>query len=264
MAQQADRRILVPHQSDGNHHLLGDQNNRQDEPPIPDFAPPPYTPNAPPSYAGKASPTAKPRKLAKIDKMFYAFLTLIITSAIIGAAVGATRQGKKISSSTSMYHPHAIVTAVQPTSTIQPASPTTTSSAAVTTGTTAVADNDCGILPGTYLSNSGAGSGSFRTLCGIDFATGNTTSEGNATVTNIFFATTYKFEDCMDRCVAWNKNLTGPGPICAAVTYNANLTAAFAAGVAGNCALKDRRGEGFMAGDLVGSAVLEHSGEPRD
>ncbi|KAJ0114743.1 hypothetical protein N8I77_009329 [Diaporthe amygdali] len=118
-----------------------------------------------------------------------------------------------------------------------------TSSAPVTSGTTGVADNSCTHqVPSTYYSSADQ-SVTFTTFCFTDWPNREDAADGNGTISDITYTIVYTFEDCMDKCVTYNKDLTEGQTKCAAVTYNSNLTSIVAVGQqGGNCFLKDKKG----------------------
>lgn len=118
-----------------------------------------------------------------------------------------------------------------------------TSSAPVTSGTTGIADNSCTYpVPKTYYSSADSAV-SFTTFCFTDWPNKEAAADGNGTISDIYYTIVYKFEDCMDECVNYNKDLTEGQTKCAAITYNNNLTSIVAVGQqGGNCFLKNKKG----------------------
>ncbi|KAI7783626.1 hypothetical protein LA080_011554 [Diaporthe eres] len=83
-----------------------------------------------------------------------------------------------------------------------------TSSAPVTSGTTGLADNSCTYsVPKTYYSSVDQAV-SFTTFCFTDWPNREAAADGNGTISDIYYTILYTFEDCMDECVTYNKDLT--------------------------------------------------------
>ena len=136
-------------------------------------------------------------------------------------------------------------------------------------GVVGIANFDC-TNDKRYQSPYGEG---FTQLCDISYPAGTDVRYDDSAVfvNDIYVTTTYTFQSCMDICAQYNArriSLQGYDSIeCAAVSYNANLTYWFenatpGATLAGNCYLKDARGQGSLFDEedrnyaLIASAYL--------
>lgn len=127
-------------------------------------------------------------------------------------------------------------------------STTSASTAVVTSGTHGMAANSCTFTaPKTYQASGGS---TFTQYCFTDWPNGVDAADGSGPIKDLRRYTVYTFEDCMEQCLKYNKNLPSSGTKCAAVTYNSNLTSIIEVGKqGGNCFLKNKKGE-----DRQGSA----------
>ncbi|KAK4250203.1 hypothetical protein C7999DRAFT_38716 [Corynascus novoguineensis] len=124
-------------------------------------------------------------------------------------------------------------------------SPSSTSSAPVTSGTVGLAANSCTFsTPRTFTASDGT---AFTQFCFTDWPN-NGEAEDGSEVSDLRRLTLYTFEDCMEACVSFNNNIEADETPCKAVTYNSNLTSIIAVGKqGGNCFLKDKKGVNVLA-----------------
>lgn len=128
-------------------------------------------------------------------------------------------------------------------------------------GEVGITSNSCdGTSPRStsYVSDGGT---SFEVTCAADMPIGLAATDGSGVVTaDIFFATVYSFESCMDLCAYYNKGLSGGAKVmtngtrCFGVTYLSNLTQAVEDHF-GNCFLKPHKGALTPADKTIASAT---------
>lgn len=104
-------------------------------------------------------------------------------------------------------------------------SPSFASSAPVTSGAVCLADNSC----------------TFPTARAFTASDGSD-ADGGSDVSDLRRRTLYTFEDSIEACESYNSYIEDDETMCGAVTYNPNLTRAFASGKqGGNCLLNDKK-----------------------
>lgn len=117
--------------------------------------------------------------------------------------------------------------------------PTSTTSAAVTAGTTGLAQFSCN---NTASTESTAGT-SYNQDCNVQYQVNHPSYyDQNINMKNLEHRTVYTFQSCLDECDRWNS--ASNTPACRAVTYYANITTPIKLW-GGNCFLKNDRGVGY-------------------
>lgn len=215
----------------------------------------------PKSWPGPTtSPGPKRKILGMRVGVFWTVLVIIIVVILgvgIGVGVGVGLKGDSdgdkssssspTSSSTSFSQTKTSDTTTQ-SSTSTGTSTTTATTAVVTSGTHGLAANSCTFTsPRTYQAS---GDSKFTQYCFTDWPSGVAAADGSGPVKDLKRTTVYTFEDCMNACVTYNKNLPKTSTKCEAITYNSNLTSIIEEGQqGGNCFLKNKKGQ-----DLQGVA----------
>lgn len=207
-----------------------------------------------------AKPGPKRKILGMRVGVFWTVLVIIIVVILgigigIGVGVGLKRDndGDKSTSSSPNTTPLSSSSSQTKTSdtttqssTSTGTSTTTATTAAVTSGTHGLAANSCTFTsPRTFQAD---GDKKFTQYCFTDWPRGVEAADGSGPVKDLQRSTVYTFEDCMNECVTYNKNLPSSKTKCAAVTYNSNLTSIIEVGQqGGNCFLKDKKGLDLQA-----------------
>lgn len=211
----------------------------------------------------------KKRKILGLAPVHFALVTallLVVLGAGIGVGVGigmkktndnhdSSSSGDTSNGASTFSSVPAITTPTPPSTLSSTTTKTTTSTPApiATSGTHGMAANSCNFTEHKVLSLQDRSL--FAPYCFTDWPP---VGDGNDKVSDISYATAYTFEDCVQKCVDYNKDLK-TGKKCAALSYVANLTDSFEVKhLGGNCWLKDKRGknEGGGSGEVASAALV--------